>query len=316
MGGKIPGKISLKLSALNSQSVLNTQELSKYYGKRRGIVDINLDVKGGEVFGYLGPNGAGKTTTIRTLLGLLKPSGGTATVLGHDIVKESLELRRKIGYLPGELNTYQNMTGADYLRYLANLRGGVDWDFAMQLAERLNCETAPRMSSLSHGNRQKLGLVQAFMARPELLILDEPTIGLDPLMQQEFYHMVAEVRADGRTVFLSSHIMPEVERVCDRVAIIREGVIVTTEEISTIKSRVLRKMEIHFAEDVPAECYTNIEGVRDVVVSGNVLSCTVVGELDALIKAAAQAHVVNIISQEPSLEEVFLTYYQGDNDAV
>ena len=301
---------------MNSQGVVHTEELSKYYGKRRGIIGVSLDVKPGEVFGYLGPNGAGKTTTIRTLLGLLRPTSGRATILGYDIVRQSLELRRSIGYLPGELNIYENMTGADFLRYLANLRGGVDWVFVEQLADRLNCETAPRIGSLSHGNRQKLGLIQAFMSRPSLLILDEPTIGLDPLMQQEFYQMLAEVRQDGRTVFLSSHIMPEVERVCDRIAIIREGSIAAVEDVATIKSRALRRMEIHFAEPVSAERFSGIEGVRDVTVEDSVLSCTVVGELDALVKAAAQLHVVNIISEEPSLEEVFLTYYQGDENAV
>jgi len=303
------------LSVLSSDSVVHTEELTKYYGKRRGIIGVSLDVKPGEVFGYLGPNGAGKTTTIRTLLGLLQPSSGSATVLGHDIVRHSLEIRRSIGYLPGELNTYDNMTGADFLRYLGHLRSGVDWAFVEQLADRLNCETSPRIGTLSHGNRQKLGLVQAFMSRPSLLILDEPTMGLDPLMQQEFYHMLAEVREDGRTVFLSSHIMPEVERVCDRVAIIREGVVVTIEDIATLKSRALRRLEIHFGEPVNPEKFRNVDGVRDVTVQDSVLSCTVSGDLDALVKAAAESHVINVVSQEPSLEEIFLTYYQGADNA-
>ncbi len=300
---------------MSSDSVVHIEELTKYYGKRRGIIDVNLDVRPGEVFGYLGPNGAGKTTTIRTLLGLLRPSSGSAAVLGYDIVRHSLEIRRSIGYLPGELTTYETMTGADYLRYLGHLRGGVDWAFVEQLAGRLNCELSPRIRALSHGNRQKLGLIQAFMGRPELLILDEPTIGLDPLMQQEFYHLLAEVRKDGRTVFLSSHIMPEVERVCDRVAIIREGSVVTVENVATLKSRALRRLEIHFAEPVSAERFSGIDGVRDVTVQDSILSCTVVGELDALVKAAAQLHVVNVVSQEPSLEEIFLTYYQGADNA-
>ncbi len=301
---------------MSSDSVVHTEELTKYYGKRRGIVGVNLDVRPGEVFGCLGPNGAGKTTTIRTLLGLLRPSGGAATVLGYDIVRQSLELRRSIGYLPGELTIYDDLTGAEFLGYLGHLRGGVDWVFVEQLADRLNCELSPRIRSLSHGNRQKLGLIQAFMSRPSLLILDEPTIGLDPLMQQEFYQLLAEVRKDGRTVFLSSHIMPEVERVCDRVAIIRDGSVVAVEDIATLKRRALRRLEIHFAEPVSAERFNGIDGVRDVTVQDSILSCTVVGELDALVKAAAESHVVNVISHEPSLEEIFLTYYQqGGNDA-
>ena len=303
------------MNFLSSESVVHTEELTKYYGKRRGIIGVNLDVRPGEVFGYLGPNGAGKTTTIRTLLGLLRPSSGTAAVLGHDIVRHSLEIRRSIGYLPGELTTYDNMTGADFVRHLGHLRGGVEWAFVEQLADRLDCDLSPRIRSLSHGNRQKLGLIQAFMGRPSLLILDEPTMGLDPLMQQEFYRLLAEVRQDGRTVFLSSHIMPEVERVCDRVAIIREGSVVTVEDVATLKSRALRRLEIHFAGPVSAERFNGIDGVRDVTVQDSILSCTVVGELDALVKAAAESHVVNVISQEPSLEEVFLTYYQRADNA-
>ncbi len=303
------------MNFLSSQSVVHTEELTKYYGKRRGIIGVNLDVRPGEVFGYLGPNGAGKTTTIRTLLGLLRPSSGAAAVLGYDIVSQSLEIRRSIGYLPGELTIYDNLTGAEFLSYLGHLRGGVEWDFVEQLADRLNCELSPRIRALSHGNRQKLGLIQAFMGRPSLLILDEPTIGLDPLMQQEFYLLLAEVRKDGRTVFLSSHIMPEVERVCDRVAIIREGSVVTVEDVATLKSRALRRLEIHFAEPVSAERFNGIDGVRDVTVQDSILSCTVVGELDALVKAAAESHVVNVISQEPSLEEVFLTYYRRADNA-
>jgi len=300
---------------LSSDSVLHTEELTKYYGKRRGIDGVNLDVQSGEVFGYLGPNGAGKTTTIRTLLGLLRPNGGAAAVLGHDIVRHSLEIRRSIGYLPGELTIYDNLTGTEFLSYLGHLRGGVEWGFVEQLAGRLECDLLSRIRSLSHGNRQKLGLIQAFMSRPNLLILDEPTIGLDPLMQQEFYHLLAEVSQEGRTVFLSSHIMPEVERVCDRVAIIREGRVVAVEDVATLKSRALRRLEIHFAGPVSAERFNGIDGVRDVTVQDSILSCTVVGELDALVKAAAESHVVNLISQEPSLEEVFLTYYQGGDNA-
>ncbi len=303
------------LSVLNSDSVVHTEKLTKYYGKRRGIVGVNLDVKRGEVFGYLGPNGAGKTTTIRTLLGLLRPSSGAATVLGYDIVRQSLELRRSIGYLPGELTTYDNLTGAEFLSYLGHLRGGVDWVFVEQLAGRLDCDLSPRIRALSHGNRQKLGLIQAFMSRPDLLILDEPTIGLDPLMQQEFYHLITEVRREGRTVFLSSHIMPEVERVCDRVAIIREGSVVAVEDVATLKSRALRRLEIHFDGPVTLESFSGIDGVRDVTVRDTVLSCTVVGDLDALIKAAAESRVINVISHDPSLEEIFLTYYQGGANA-
>lgn len=297
---------------MNNDTVIHTRALTKYYGKQRGMVDISLDVRQGEVFGYLGPNGAGKTTTIRTLLNLIQPTRGMATILGMDIQHKGLEVRRHTGYLPGELKLYDNLTGAEMLRYLGHLGGGVDWAHVEALASRLDCDLLPPIRSLSHGNRQKIGLIQAFMNTPDLLILDEPTIGLDPLMQQEFYRLVGEAKARGQTVFLSSHIMPEVERVCDRVAIIRKGRLVTVEDIDNLKARSIRRLEIHFAGPVSQEMFTAISGVKDVSVHDSVLTCTVVGELDALVKAAAQATVVNIISHEPSLEEIFLDYYNEE----
>jgi len=297
---------------MDNNAIIHTSGLTKYYGKQRGMVDISLDVRRGEVFGYLGPNGAGKTTTIRTLLNLIRPTRGIATIFGMDIQRKGLEVRRHTGYLPGELKLYDNLTGAEMLRYLGHLSGGVDWARVENLATRLDCDLLPPIRSLSHGNRQKIGLIQAFMNTPDLLILDEPTIGLDPLMQQEFYRLVSETKARGRTVFLSSHIMPEVERICDRVAIIREGRLVTVEDIDNLKARSIRRLEIHFAGPVSQEKFTEISGVKDVSVHDSVLTCTVVGELDALVKAASQARVVNIISHEPSLEEIFLDYYNEE----
>jgi len=297
---------------MDNNAIIHTSGLTKYYGKQRGMVDISLDVRRGEVFGYLGPNGAGKTTTIRTLLNLIRPTRGIATIFGMDIQRKGLEVRRHTGYLPGELKLYDNLTGAEMLRYLGHLSGGVDWAHVENLATRLDCDLLPPIRSLSHGNRQKIGLIQAFMNTPDLLILDEPTIGLDPLMQQEFYRLVSETKAQGRTVFLSSHIMPEVEHICDRVAIIREGRLVTVEDIDNLKARSIRRLEIHFAGPVSQEKFTEISGVKDVSVHDSVLTCTVVGELDALVKAASQARVVNIISHEPSLEEIFLDYYNEE----
>ena len=297
---------------MDNNVIIHTSGLTKYYGKQRGMVDISLDVRRGEVFGYLGPNGAGKTTTIRTLLNLIRPTRGIATIFGMDIQRKGLEVRRHTGYLPGELKLYDNLTGAEMLRYLGHLSGGVDWARVENLATRLDCDLLPPIRSLSHGNRQKIGLIQAFMNTPDLLILDEPTIGLDPLMQQEFYRLVSETKAQGRTVFLSSHIMPEVEHICDRVAIIREGRLVTVEDIDNLKARSIRRLEIHFAGPVSQVKFTEISGVKDVSVHDSVLTCTVVGELDALVKAASQARVVNIISHEPSLEEIFLDYYNEE----
>jgi len=301
---------------MKNDVVINTTGLTKYYGAQLGIKEVNLAVNRGEVFGYLGPNGAGKTTTIRTLLDFIRPSGGSASIFGLDARQSSVAIHRRTGYLNGELSLYDDMTGEDLLRYLGNLRGGLDWKYVKELAVRFQCDLPRRIQGLSLGNKQKLGLLQAFMHKPELLILDEPTNGLDPLMQHEFYNLLTETKKEGRTIFLSSHILPEVEKVCDRVGIIRQGKLITVETIESLKSHAIRQLEIHFAAPVPKEKFINIPGVRDIVVEGNLLTCTVVGSLDSLVKAAARFDVFNIISREPSLEDIFMTYYsEGKNDA-
>jgi len=300
---------------MNNNTVIDTAKLTKYYGKQLGIEDVDLEVKRGEVFGYLGPNGAGKTTTIRTLLDFIRPTRGSATVFGLDIRQSSVDIHRRVGYLNGELALYNNMTGEDLLKYLGNLRGGLDWKYVRELAARFQCDLSRRIQGLSLGNKQKLGLLQAFMHKPELLILDEPTNGLDPLMQHEFYDLLTETKKEGRTIFLSSHILPEVEKVCDRVGIIRQGKLVTVETIETLKSHSVRQLEIHFARAIPIEKFNNVPGIRDILVQDKLLTCNVVGSLDALVKAAAQFEVINIISHEPSLEDIFMTYYnEGKNN--
>jgi ABC-2 type transport system ATP-binding protein len=300
---------------MNNNTVIDTAKLTKYYGKQLGIEDVDLEVKRGEVFGYLGPNGAGKTTTIRTLLDFIRPTRGSATVFGLDIRQSSVDIHRRVGYLNGELALYNNMTGEDLLKYLGNLRGGLDWKYVRELAARFQCDLPRRIQGLSMGNKQKLGLLQAFMHKPELLILDEPTNGLDPLMQHEFYDLLTETKKEGRTIFLSSHILPEVEKVCDRVGIIRQGKLVTVETIETLKSHSVRQLEIHFARAIPKEKFSNVPGIRDILVQDKLLTCNVVGSLDALVKAAAQFEVINIISHEPSLEDIFMTYYnEGKNN--
>lgn len=290
-------------------SIIRTSHLTKSYGKARGIVDLDLAVRPGEVFGYLGPNGAGKTTTIRTLLDFIRPNTGSASVFGLDTHRASLAIRGRVGYLPGELSLYEGMTGREFLRYMANLRGGVAWSGVEKLAERLAANLAQPIRILSHGNKQKLGLIQAFMHQPELLILDEPTQGLDPLVQHEFYRLIAEARAAGRTVFLSSHVLPEVERTCDRVGIIREGVLVAVEDVASLKAKALRRLEIRFAAPPPLAAFEGLPGVRDLRIENSSLHSQVAGSLDAMIKAAARFEVLDVISTEPSLEEIFLTYY-------
>jgi ABC-2 type transport system ATP-binding protein len=267
------------------------------------------------VFGFLGPNGAGKTTTIRTMLDFIRPSSGSVRVFGLDPRADGLVLRARAGYLPGELSLYPRLTGEEYLRTFASLRQGVEWAFVEQLTERLQLDPTRPIKELSHGNRQKVGLIQAFMHRPDLLVLDEPTQGLDPLMQQTFYSLLEEERARGATTFLSSHVMPEVERVCDRVAIVREGRLVTVADVGELKAHALRRLELHFDGPAPAAAFDGLPSVREVQARGDQLSLSVEGPLDAVIKRAAGFTVVNIETREPSLEDLFLTFFGGDGGA-
>jgi ABC-2 type transport system ATP-binding protein len=296
--------------------VIVVERLTKSYGSTPGVVDLDFSVGPGEVFGYLGPNGAGKTTTIRTLLDLIRPTSGRARIFAMDSHADAAAIRRRLGYLPGELALYETLTGAEFLRFVGSLRGGVSWSRVVSLAERLDLDLHHRIRSLSHGNKQKVGLVQAFMHRPDLLVLDEPTQGLDPLVQREFYRLVAEAKEEGRTMFLSSHVMPEVERMCDRVAIIREGRLVAVEDIGTLKARALRTLEVHFARPVPGEVFAGLPGVHEVATLGDIVRISVKGPIDAVIKAVARFEVVNVTSHEPSLEDAFLAFYdRGGVDA-
>jgi ABC-2 type transport system ATP-binding protein len=291
---------------------IRTEGLTKYYGKARGIVDVDLEVPGGEVFGFLGPNGAGKTTTIRLLVDHIRPSSGRAEVLGLDAQREPMAIRRRIGLLPSDMLLYPRLTGREFLAYLGNLRGGVDTAERDALVERFGVELDRPIRQLSTGNRQKLPLVAAFMHRPELLILDEPTVGVDPLVQQEFQALVREVRAEGRTVFLSSHTLSEVERVADRVGIIREGALVVTERVEELKHKAIRRLEFDFPEVVSPEPFLALDGVRAAEVDrdGTVLRLAIEGPVGGAIMLAAQHRPINVISEEPDLEELFLAYYR------
>jgi ABC-2 type transport system ATP-binding protein len=297
---------------MTSPSAIRTEALTKRYGSARGIVDVSLDVHAGEIFGFLGPNGAGKTTLIRTLLDLLRPSSGSATVLGLDARRDAVAIHRRVGYLPGDYRTYRNLTGREYLRYFADLRGGSGAERIDELGERFEVDLSVKTSSLSHGNEQKLGLIQAFMHDPELLILDEPTSGLDPLMQLEFHTLVSEVVTEGRTVFLSSHVLSEVERMCDRVGFVREGRLVAVEDVDEVKARAARSFELRFASEVPAEAFAGIDGVQRLEIDGDVVRGSVTGSVDALVKAAARYEVVDLVSRRPDLEELFLGFYGPD----
>jgi ABC-2 type transport system ATP-binding protein len=296
-------------------AAIETEKLTKYYGRSRGVLDVDLTVEAGQIFGFLGPNGAGKSTTIRLLLDLIRPTAGTARVLGMDVHRDRLAIDRRVSYVPGELSLYPELTGRQLLTYLGNLQGRVDEGYRDKLIERLELDTTKKIKSLSRGNKQKVGLVAAFMIRPDLLILDEPTAGLDPFIQLEFESLCEEARAEGRTVFISSHQLPEVEHLCDRVGIIREGRLLAVESIAGLKERALRKLEIDFGSEVPVEAFANLPGVRDLTVDGETLRCTVMGSLDSLIKTAARFEVRNVRSVETSLEEIFLAYYGAGDGA-
>ncbi len=298
-----------------SQVVIKTTNLTKYYGKTRGIIDVNLEVLRGEVFGYLGPNGAGKSTTIRLLLDLIRPMIGSATIFGYDVNTEGLLARSEVGYIPGELALYEQMTGRDLISYFGHLRGGINWDYVSELSERLDLDITRKIGGYSSGNKQKLGLVQALMNSPQLLILDEPTKGLDPLVQQEFYRLVGEHKRKGKTVFLSSHIMPEVERICDRVGIIREGRLIAVKEIAKLKAVALRSLEVHFAAPIQKVDFLGVSGIQDLVVDNTTLRCKLRGSLDPLIKKLAGFEVLNLITHEPNLEEIFLDFYEEEERA-
>jgi ABC-2 type transport system ATP-binding protein len=295
---------------------IETSHLTKYYGKSRGIIDVDLTVDTGQIFGFLGPNGAGKSTTIRLLLDLIRPTSGTARVLGLDARHDRLAIDRRVSYVPGELALYGELTGRQLLTYFGNLQGSVDAGYRESLIQRVELDPTKKIKSLSRGNKQKVGLVAAFMIRPELLILDEPTAGLDPFIQLEFEHLCEEARDEGRTVFISSHQLPEVEHLCDRVGIIREGRLLAVESIAALKERALRKLEIDFGDTVPAEAFAGVPGIRDLSIHDGTLRCTVMGSLDTLVKTAARYEVRNLRSVDTSLEEIFLAYYgSGDGAA-
>lgn len=303
---------------MSEKIALMTQGLTKSYGKVRALRGVDLEVQRGEIFGYLGPNGAGKTTTIRCLLDLIRPDGGVVRVLGIDPQAEPVEVHAHTGYLPGELQLDPNMSVEGALRYFNSLRGNkVDWGFVRQLTRRLDLPLKPPIKNLSHGNKQKVGIVQALMHRPQLLLLDEPTLGLDPLMQHEVYRLLKEAQADGATVFFSSHIMSEVETVAERVAIIREGVIVEVAETASLINRALHRARIRFRQPVDIGSLSNIPGV--VVLSqddSTSVLLQVEGEMDDLIKALAAFPVSDFETERPSLEEIFLAYYEaGDKEA-
>jgi len=292
-------------------TVIQTERLTKSYGTHRGIVDVDLEVDQGEVFGFLGPNGAGKTTTIRVLLDLIRPTSGTARLFGIESSADPVAIHRRVGYLPGEFTLYDRLTGAQTLTYFANLRGGVEPAYQRSLIERFDLDPSRRFKEYSRGNKQKVGLVAALQHRPDLLVLDEPTSGLDPLVQRAFFAVAREAVAQGSTIFLSSHVLSEVEKSCDRVAIIRDGRLVRVDRVDALRDLAHHEVELRFSGPVPASEFEHLAGVSAVLVEDHTLRMKVSGAIAPVVRQASQYELLDFVSREPSLEEVFLAEYGG-----
>jgi beta-exotoxin I transport system ATP-binding protein len=301
---------------MSAAPAIETIGLAKtYHGTVRAVVDLDLTVARGEVFGYLGPNGAGKSTTIRLLLGLIQPTSGRATIFGRDVHSEGVAARRAAGYLPGDLRLADRLTGREQLDSLARLRGSVDTALRASLCERLDVDLERPIRQLSKGNRQKIGIVQAFMHRPDLVVLDEPTSGLDPLLQAEVRTLLRETAAEGRSVFISSHSLDEVQHVADRVGIIRRGRLVDVDAVDNLRERSLRHVTVTFPSAPDPSAFAGIDGVRVVEVTGPALklSCPE-SAMSALVKRIAEHDIVDLVSQPADLEEIFLELYRQDDD--
>jgi ABC-2 type transport system ATP-binding protein len=293
--------------SMSIKPIISLQKLTKSYGKSRGIENISFDVMPGEVFGFLGPNGAGKTTAIRTLVGLIHATSGSAQILGHNALASSVELRKKIGYLPGVLSIYKGYTAWQYLQFIAKMRGRNCDLKIIEYAKRLNLDLHKHISELSKGNRQKVGVIQAFMHQPEVLFLDEPTSGLDPIVQREFESILDEAKLRGAAVMLSSHVLSEVEHLADRVAIINEGKLIVVEKISVLKERAPRTIDLYFNAAIEPSVFDQVQGIKDLQVKGTKASCTIFGSESQLLTIALRNGLETVRTHEPTLDEIFLS---------
>ncbi|WP_082105450.1 ABC transporter ATP-binding protein [Demequina subtropica] len=297
---------------MTTTPAIETVGLTKRFGDFTAVQDVSLQIGPGEIFGFLGPNGAGKSTTIRCLLDLIRPSEGECRIVGLDSRKDAVEIRRHLGFLPSDLALYPNLTGRETLEFLANLRGGVDWTWVDALADRLDADLGKKVGELSSGNRQKVGLIQAFMNRPEVVILDEPITGLDPLVQLEFHTLMREQVAEGRTVFLSSHTLSEVERVADRVGFIRRGHLIAVERMDELKDKALRRVTLEFAHPVAVDAFDGVEGVHSVSAEGDTVTAQYEGSMAPLLKVATAHDVLSLSSASVDLDEIFLEFYRDE----
>jgi ABC-2 type transport system ATP-binding protein len=296
---------------MSQRPAVNTEKLTKYYGKSRGIIDVDLSIMDGEIFGFIGPNGAGKTTTIRLLLNFIFPTGGSATIFGMDAIRDSKGIKRVTGYLPGDAAYYGELRGRDLLEYASRFYEKDCLERGRELADIFDLDLEKRIETLSLGNKKKIGVVQALMPGPRLLILDEPTSGLDPLIQKRFYEVILEENRKGTTVFWSSHVLSEVQKMCNRVAILKEGRVLRVEEVETLRSKQLMKVQVSFADprvDLPEE----VQGVVNPERENDTLRFLFSGNVDSLVKALAKTNIKGLQMEEPSLEEVFMHYYESD----
>ncbi|MBC7075286.1 MAG: ABC transporter ATP-binding protein [Syntrophomonadaceae bacterium] len=292
-------------------SVIEINNLTKYYGKARGIIDVSFSVNEGEIFGFIGPNGAGKSTTIRILLALIYPTSGSASIFGKDCIAEGPEIRREIGYLPSEVFYYDNMRVIDLLQYSASFYKNIDKNRIYKLAEIMDLDLNRKIEDLSYGNKKKVGIVQGLLHQPRLIILDEPTSGLDPLMQQKFFDLIHEENKNGATVLFSSHILSEVQKLCSRVTIIKEGRIISIEDINALKRNNYKKFIIDMDEAV-SEDYFNIEGVADLAVDKTTFTFLFKGDINQMIDKIHGKRLNNLRIEEPALEEIFMHYYEKE----
>lgn len=296
-------------------AALSIDHLTKTYGRARGVNDINLTVQSGEIFGFLGPNGAGKSTTINTILDLLRPDTGSIKLFGLDNRRDGLKIRRRIGYLAGDMETDPTLTGQQYLDFVKHSYGGVDDKYVKQLTERLSCDLKRRIRHLSRGNRQKIGLVAALMHQPDLLILDEPTSGLDPLIQNQFNQILKEHQQAGKTTFMSSHVLSEVQETCDRVGFIKDGKLIKVELMEKLMAQASRKVSVLFDSSAPDSRLKTLPGVSNFQVNGQRRSFDFNGDYNLLLRVLSYKTLKDVQIAEPDLEELFMSYYQsGDKD--
>ncbi len=290
-------------------NVIEINHLTKFYNKKsRGIEDVSFNVQEGEIFGFIGPNGAGKSTTIRTLLALIYPTSGSATIFGKDCIQFGHEIRRDIGYLPSEVFYYDNMKVIDLLKYSASFYGKIDMQRIKYLADMMDLDLKRKIDDLSYGNKKKVGIVQGLLHSPKLIILDEPTSGLDPLMQQKFFDLIKAENQKGATVLMSSHILPEVQKLCSRVAIIKEGSIVKIEDIQTMRNTAYKKIRLSFADGAP-QALASLAGVTDFKQTGTETSFLFKGNINEVVRAISAQELLNLSIEEPDLEEIFMHYY-------